>query len=193
VCAHMANENEGGVGADKTNDKSGGNDAPEKTGAGAAAGGEGEGTPKTYTQADLDAALALDRQERKRAATAKASTTKKQTKADEGESDEAAELRKRAEAAEAQLLVRDSRERVERAAKDAGFVNPAKIYRLIKDDLTFDEAGKPENLKDLLTIAKRDYAEELRKKTEGSADAGAKGGAGAGSGMNDIIRGAFGR
>lgn len=192
----MGEENEDGKTVDKTNDKSGAGDkaAADKTGAGAGAGDKaGEGAAKTYTQEELDAALASDRQERKKAATAKASTAAKKTKADEGESDESAELRKRAETAEAQLLARESRERVERAAKDAGFTNPAKIYRIVKDDLTFDDAGKPENLKDLLTIAKRDYPEELRKKAEGSADAGAKGGAGAGGGMNDVIRNAFGR
>ncbi|HWP55460.1 MAG TPA: hypothetical protein VN476_15130, partial [Pyrinomonadaceae bacterium] len=157
---------------------------------------KGAGGEKTYTQAELDAALAADRQASKRAAAAKAATGGKNKKkdGDDEEAPEVAEARKRAETAEAALRVRDARDAVESAAKTAGFGNPAKIYRLVKDDLSFDEAGKPDNVKDLITIAKRDFPEELKEKANGSADGGAGGGSrlGAGSGMNDLIRRAAG-
>jgi hypothetical protein len=148
---------------------------------------------KTYTQAEVDAMMATARQTNKKAAAKVAGKTKPAADA-EDEVPEVTEARKRAEAAESQLRIRDARDAVEAAAKTAGFGNPAKIYRLLKDDLSFDDAGKPDNVKDLITIAKRDFPEELTGKVPGSADGGAGGGSrlGAGGGMNAIIRGAAG-
>jgi len=156
----------------------------------------GDSTPaKTYTQSELDAALAADRQARNRAAKAKAGKSGSAKPKDEGgEDEELSKERQRREAAEEQLRVRDARDSVEKAAKDAGFQNPGKIYRLLKDDLSFDDAGKPENVKDLITIAKRDFPEELGSgKGRGSADGGERGaGKVGGGGMNSLIRKAAG-
>lgn len=189
-----------GGNADITDDKSKGADSGDDKGkagdgkTGAADEGQGNADDKVFTQADLDAALARDRQERKRVAASKSTaTTNKKDKPEESE--EAEQFRKRAEAAEASLRARDARDTVEKAAKDAGFSNPSKIYRLLRDDLSFDDAGKPDNVKDLITIARRDFPEEIAAKTAGSADAGAgKGSSGAAkSSMNDFIRKATGR
>lgn len=190
---------------DDANDKGGegkgdqGKSGADKGGAGkGAAGGEGD---KTYTQAELDAALAEDRKDRKRAAASKAAKTAGKKKSGGDDDDEQAEEltkeRQRREQAEEQLRVRDARDSVESAAKAAGFNNPAKIYRLVKDELEFDDAGKPENVKDLIALAKRDFPEELAAKGKGSADGGAggdgKGAAGGHASMNDFIRRAAGR
>jgi hypothetical protein len=201
----MATANDGGDADDKGKEGAGSADDKGK-GKSGGEGGEGSGKDKgagggekTYTRAEVDAELAADRQARKRAEAAKASGTskgKKKDADDDGEAPEVAEARKRAEAAEAQLRVRDARDAVESAAKTAGFQNPRKIYRLIKDDLSFDDAGKPDNVKDLITIAKRDFPEELGSKGNGSADGGAGGGGGeraASTSMNDFIRRAAGR
>lgn len=167
-------------------------------GASAAGKGQGDGAEKTYSQADLDAAVAAARQDARKAKPGKTNTQKTTGKKDEGGEEEAAEVieaRKRAEAAEAQLRVRDARDAVETAAKTAGFTNPAKIYRLVKDELSFDDSGKPENVKDLIAIAKRDFPEELSTaKGNGSADGGAGTRTGAAAtNMNDFIRRAAGR
>lgn len=144
----------------------------------------------TFTKAELDAALAADRAEQTRLAKA---ATKKQER--DAELSEGERMKQRAEAAEASLRLHDARSSVEREAQAAGFANPSKIYRLLKDDLSFDDAGKPENVKDLIAAAKRDFPEEIAAKTPGSADGSAgKGAAGAGKGtMNDFLRAATGR
>lgn len=200
----MADENEDkdGAGAgDKGKDGAGDAGDKSKGKAGDGAGGAGDkgkggSDEKTYTQAEYDAAVAEARQSARKGKTK--STSAKATRKTEGsdeeeDSAEVTEARKRAETAEAQLRIRDARDAVESAAKTAGFSNPAKIYRLLKDDLSFDESGKPENVKDLITIAKRDFPEELEQKANGSADGGAGGRAGVGTNMNDIIRRAAGR
>jgi hypothetical protein len=199
----MAEENDDGKGkagaaGDGKADGAGGGSGDGKGKAGAAGDGkEKTGADKTYSQAEYDAAVAAARQEARKGKTAKA-VTGKTAKKDGDESEESPELieaRKRAEKAEADLRVRDARDAVETAAKGAGFSNPSKIYRLLRDDLSFDDSGKPENVKDLIAIAKRDFPEELAQKSNGSADggAGARSGAGAGTSMNDIIRRAAGR
>ena len=182
-----------------------------KGGAGGGAGDKGKagdkggsGGEKTYTQAELEAALAEDRRERKRAATAKSTKAAGKSGAGKKGDDEAEESedlikeRQRREQLEEKLRVRDAQDSVVAAAKNAGFTNPEKIYRLVKDDLEFDDAGKPENVKDLIALAKRDFPEELAAaKPKGSADGGAgnNGNAteGANVGMNNFIRRAAGR
>jgi hypothetical protein len=200
----MAEENDDkGKGAGSGDDKAkGGAPAADDKGKGAGGGGEdkakGGGGEKTYSQADLDAAVAAARQEARKTKSGK-SAGKDKAKKDDDESEESPELieaRKRADTAEANLRVRNAQDAVETAAKAAGFKNPTKIYRLVKDELSFSDDGKPENVKDLIAIAKKDYAEELEaNKGNGSADggAGARSGAGAGTSMNDIIRRAAGR
>jgi hypothetical protein len=194
----MAEEND-----DKGKAGAGGDDkgaAGDDKGKGGGAGddkGKAGAPAKTYSQAEFDAAVAEARQSARKGKPAKHSAGKAAKKDDdsEEESAEIVEARKRAETAEAQLRIRDARDAVETAAKTAGFSSPSKIYRLLKDELSFDDSGKPENVKDLIAIAKRDFPEELTKKASGSADGGAGGRAGAGTGtsMNDIIRRAAGR
>jgi hypothetical protein len=197
----MAEENDdkGKGGADDkgkggADDKSKGG-ADDKGKGGADDKGKGGDAAKTYTQAEFDAAVAEARQGARKSKTSKSKVQSPKSKED-GDDDESAELieaRKRADKLEADLRVRDARDAVETAAKTAGFANPAKIYRLVKDDLSFDDSGKADNVKDLIAIAKRDFPEELSQKGNGSADGGAGGRAGAGTSMNDIIRRAAGR
>lgn len=147
--------------------------------------GAGE-PPRTFTQEELDAAI-----ERTRKADSDAA---KQKEAD-AKLTEDERLKQRAENAETALRTREARDVVERAAKDAGAANTAKIYRLYKDEIEFDDKGKPSNLKELIATAKREYPEEFGKRSGGSADGGegrGTGGAAKGS-MNDIIRRASGR
>lgn len=193
----MANK-AGGDANTKDDPKDKPNNAPadDSTGKGGKAeagdqGGDDDTTGKKYTQADLDAALAGDRQARRRSQTkSEMSPAKKKSKGDDDDDDgERETLRKRAEGAEEKLRQQDARDDLEDEAARAGFKNPRKMYRLLKDDLTFDSSGKPDNIKDLITIAKRDFPEELDDKTpKGSADAGAKGAAGVKSSMNDFLR-----
>lgn len=141
-----------------------------------------------FTQADIDAAE--ERGRRSAAAEAK----RKEKDAQLSESDR---LKQRAEEAEARLREREGRDLFERAARDAGGANTAKLYRLVKDEIEYDEQGKPTNLKELVAFAKRDYPEEFGggHKTAGSADGGAgnKSAASLQPSMNDFIRRLTGR
>lgn len=191
----------GGAGDDKsksTKDSAAG--ADDKGGKGSGAGEKGKSAAgKTYSeeehQAAIEAAIAEDRQSRRRADTSKAIKTTKAKKDGEAEdSEELVKERQRREQLEEKLRIRDAQDSVVAAAKAAGFKSPEKIYRLVKDDLTFDNDGKPDNVKDLITLAKRDYAEELEKKGNGSADGGAGSRSDTANGnMNDFIRRAAGR
>lgn len=88
---------------------------------------------------------------------------------------------------------RDARDAVIEAASDekVGARNPRAIYRLIRDDLEFDESGKVRNLDDALKKAKADYPELFGKATgaAGSVNGGAGGRTGAPPpDMNALIR-----
>jgi len=197
-----ADTDKGKQGAEDKGD-AGKSGAGDKGDTGKDAGGKKPGTDggeKTYTQAELDAALAEDRKERRRAAQAKQSKSKASGKKgddDDEESEELVKERQKRAQLEEKLRIRDAQDSVVAAAKTAGFSNPEKIYRLVKDDLEFDDGGKPENVKDLIALAKRDFPEELSAaKGKGSADGGEGGGdkvTGANSSMNDFIRRAAGR
>lgn len=147
-------------------------------------GGAGAGAPtpeKTFTATDIEAAEARGR----KAAQDAAKQKEKDSKLPDDE-----RLKQRAESAEAQLRERDARDQFTDAAREAGATNPTKIYRLVKDDIEFDEQGKPTNLKTLVATAKRDYAEEFgAKKPGGSVDGGAGKEGSAKRSMNDLIRG----
>lgn len=72
---------------------------------------------------------------------------------------EAQKLAKRAEDAEAKVTA--SQGRVARAeskvkAAELNIINPDTAYKLIKDDITFDKDGEPENLTELLTALVKD-------------------------------------
>lgn len=88
---------------------------------------------------------------------------------------------------------RDARDAVIEAASDdkVGARNPRAIYRLIRDDLEFDESGKVRNLDEALKKAKADYPELFGKATgsAGSVNGGAGGRNGAPpTDMNALIR-----
>jgi hypothetical protein len=74
----------------------------------------------------------------------------------------------------AQILERDTRDAVIRAAQDKKFLarNPQAVYRLVKDELDVDKDGKVTNLPDVLTQAKADYPELFGPKPSGSANGG---------------------
>jgi hypothetical protein len=159
--------------ADKPGDKP--TDKPE--------GGKPSGgtASETFTKDDVDAAV-------DRALKARDAADKKKEK--DAQLSEEERLKQRAESAETALRTREARDVVERAAKDAGAATPAKIYRLYRDEIEFDDKGKPSNLKDLIATAKREYPEEFGKRSSGSADGGeGRGGSSTGRSMNDLIRG----
>lgn len=88
---------------------------------------------------------------------------------------------------------RDTRDAVIEAASDdkVGARNPRAIYRLIRDDLEFDESGKVRNLDEALKKAKAEYPELFGKATgaAGSVNGGAGGRNGAPpTDMNALIR-----
>src|SRR5215213_3877606 len=129
---------------DKTKDEPA-DSAPSKGGkAKAKAGDQGDDDPnvKQFTQADLDAALASDRQARRKSQTkSEPAPAKNKGKGDDDDDGERETLRKRAEGAEQKLRQQDARDDFEDEATRAGFKNPRKMYRLLKDDLTFDSSG----------------------------------------------------
>lgn len=164
--------------------KPGGAD-PGKPGAGdtPGAGGQPGGgeAPKTFTQADIDAAEARGR---------KAMLDAAKKKEDEGKLSAEEREKRRADEAEAKLREREARDLLETGAKDAGASNPGKVYRLVKDELEFDDKGKPTNLKEVLAKARRDFPDEFGvKRPPGSADGAAGRSSGAARTMNDLIRG----
>ncbi|MET0646388.1 MAG: hypothetical protein ABW208_07180 [Pyrinomonadaceae bacterium] len=151
------------------------------TGAGGQASGGAAETPKTYTEDDLRAA-----EERGR----KAVLADAKKKEDEGKLSAEERERRRADEAETRLRERDARDLLEAGAKEAGASNPTKVYRLIKDELEFDDKGKPTNLKEVVAKAKRDFPDEFGvKRPPGSADGAAGRSSGTARTMNDLIRG----
>lgn len=87
---------------------------------------------------------------------------------------------------------RDTRDAVIEAASDdkVGARNPRAIYRLIRDDLEFDESGKVRNLDESLKKAKAEYPELFGKATgaAGSVNGGAGGRNAPPQDMNALIR-----
>ena len=119
---------------------------------------------KSFTQADIDAAIAKaqkDWDKKVKDAEAKAKLSE-----DERLKAEADELR-------GQLRERDARDTVRAEAEKLGVKNPAMVYRLVKDELEFDEKGKISNLKDVLAGAQSEFPELFSNKPQGSIDAGA--------------------
>lgn len=76
------------------------------------------------------------------------------------------------------------------AASSAGSSKPATVWKLIKDDVEFDDDGKATNIADLIKAAKSESPElfgELKKEAR-KGDGGNRGGASSGGDMNDAIR-----
>lgn len=154
--------------------------APDKPGEGGGDAGATSEPVKAYTQADVEAAEARGRRE------AEAAVKKK---ADDAKLSDTERERQRADTAETALRTREARDQFETAAKGAGANNAAKVFRLYKDDMEFDDKGKPTNLAILVAQAKREFPDEFVKKPGGSADGAAGGGGAPKRTMNDIIRG----
>jgi hypothetical protein len=74
----------------------------------------------------------------------------------------------------AQILERDTRDAVLKAAQEKKFLarNPNAVYRLVKDELEVDDKGQIKNLNEVLTQAKADYPELFGPKPSGSANGG---------------------
>jgi hypothetical protein len=76
------------------------------------------------------------------------------------------------------------------AASSAGAVKPGVVWKLIKDDIEFDDDGKATNVADLIKATKSDSPElfgEVKKETR-KGDGGNRGNATSGNDMNDAIR-----
>ena len=86
-------------------------------------------------------------------------------------------LQKEADDLRAQLTERDARDAVQSEAAKLGATNAGAVYKLIRDDLEFDDKGRVKNLADVLSEAKESYPELFAaKKPDGAApDAGAGG------------------
>ena len=131
-----------------------------------------EGAGKVFTQEDVNRLIAKERKE-----------TERKAKMSEDE-----RLKFDLEDARAQLRERDTKDAVQNEASKLGAKNAGLIYKAVKDDLTFDSSGKPENLKEVLTQAKKDFPELFGSQPSGSADGGEKGQP-TGKTMNDWMRG----
>ena len=115
-----------------------------------------EGLDKVFTQEDVNRLIAKERKE-----------TERKAKMSEDE-----RLKSDLEDARKQLRERDTKDAVQTEASKLGAKNTGLIYKAVKDDLTFDKDGKPENLKDVLTQAKKDFPELFGSNSNGSADGG---------------------
>lgn len=104
-------------------------------------------------------------------------------------------LTKERETWAAERRERDARDAVIEAASDekVGARNPRAVWKLVKDDLDFDDKGDITNLASVLKQAKTDYP-ELFGRSVGSVDAGAGSRSSGGAfDMNAMIRRSAGR
>ncbi len=145
---------------------------------------------KTFTQGEVDRIVA-DRLKRE---------VKKELRklSDEGEQKpDVSEIQQRADKAEQELRTYRAKDHFEDFIADKRnnlpTVNPAGVWRMIRGDLTFDDKGQVENLRDVLQTAKQ-IAPQLFLPASGSADAGLRGKPpNSGVDMNRFIRNATGR
>jgi hypothetical protein len=132
--------------------------------------------PKTYDEAYVKQLRDEAASNRKKAADAE----KRLKEIDDANLTEAEKLKQRAEAAEAKVTgsqVRVAKAEAEKAAALAKVVNPGVAYKLIRDDITFDKDGEPENIPALIA--------QLVKDNPYLLGAGDGGGGGAGNGASD--------
>lgn len=103
----------------------------------------------------------------------------------------AAAERERDEARNA-LRLAEAERVVDRTARRLGANHPDLVYRLIREDLQFDETGAPVNADDLVAALKRDYPTYFAPPVAG-ADGGKSGKAVDTDDMDRILRRAAGR
>lgn len=72
-----------------------------------------------------------------------------------------------------QIKERDARDAVNVAAAKLGVKNSSLVYKLVKDDLEFDDKGKISNLAEVFDSAKTEYPDLFDTKPNQSIDAGA--------------------
>lgn len=129
--------------------------------------------PKTYSPEEYERAIKKAREDEAK---------KSKMSADE-------RLQSDLEDARKQLKERDTRDAVQTEAQRLGAKNSSLVYKVVKDDLTFDKDGKPENLAAVLAQAKKDSPELFGgTASNGSVDGGASGAPQART-MNDWMRG----
>lgn len=126
---------------------------------------------KTYTAAEL------------RAANDKAVADALKKADDEKELSDLEKANKRIAELEADRRLTSAKDETIAALTKEGAQSPELLWKTMKGDLEFDDAGKLKNLDTLVTGLKTDYAEMFgEKKPEGGADGG-KGQAGDGTGL----------
>ena len=123
---------------------------------------------KTFTQSDLDKAVARAIKD-----------AAKQTADAEAKAKLSEEDRSKAETLELrnQIRERDARDAVKDEAVSLGVKNPASLYKIVKDDLEFDDKGNVTNLKDVFDSAKTEFPQLFDTKPSQSIDGGAGSGA----------------
>lgn len=135
----------------------------------------------------------------------KAAETKGVSKGKQAAADEAAAAKAKEDGDFKKLLEQAERERDEArtqarvtaaradaidAASSAGSSKPATVWKLIKDDVEFDDDGKATNIADLIKTAKSESPElfgEVKKESR-KGDGGNRGSATSGGDMNEAIR-----
>jgi hypothetical protein len=75
------------------------------------------------------------------------------------------------EAREARLRILTASEKVAAAATHANAIEPAAVFKLVRDDLTFDDDGQPTNVADVVADAKKQYP-AMFQAASGSGDGG---------------------
>jgi flagellar motility protein MotE (MotC chaperone) len=75
------------------------------------------------------------------------------------------------EAREARLRILTASEKVHSAATKANAIEPAAVFKLVRDDLTFDDDGAPTNVSEVVAEAKKQYP-AMFQASSGSGDGG---------------------
>jgi hypothetical protein len=75
------------------------------------------------------------------------------------------------EAREARLRTLTASEKVHAAATHANAIEPAAVFKLVRDDLTFDDDGQPTNVAEVVADAKKQYP-AMFQAASGSGDGG---------------------
>lgn len=150
----------GDAGAGGSDDKSGAGDEKH------------EPEEKKFSQSDLDRILKKEREK-----------IEKKSKLTEDE-----RIKQERDDAIKELNERKAFDDFDAAASSAGATKSRALFKLMKDDLEYNDQGKITNLKDVMKTARNDYP-EFFKKVEGSGDGGAGGERSSTKSMNDFIRG----
>lgn len=179
----------GGSG-DDGDDSADADDAADVADAGAAGDAGGEAAGKTFTQAEVSALI-----RREAAKAAKKAADKARADADAADAKKRGDFERLANEAQAKLdaaLEANKRFRAEAAvAKEASKAkaeSPDLIYRLIRDDLDYDDDGAPTNTAELIAALKKAQPKLFGGASATSGGDGGKKGDAVGANWNDMIR-----